>query len=737
MKSESASLLPYAVADAPTSQGSEETLDLGRIFSALRRKALLITAITLAVGAVAGLRAKLSPPEYQARFEILIQPPSGEAQVATAVTGLPPQRNDTLLTLEDQVQILTSPGVLRPVVDQAKAENLAGCSGGDPDDQVPGLSAAASELCYRALRNSLYIELTERRNNVPASRIFRTYIGGKSPQEVQRIADLVAQRFLDHGLESRQRDIQQGIDFLDDKLPDVRGQVDALQMQLEQLRQNNNLITPEARGSQLSDQIGNYENEYLNVRVELEGALNLYQSLERQLTTRPQDQAVSPALSDNARYQALVQELLRLDNEIAAASSLFLDTSPDLQALEEQRQNLLQLLAREGSNTRQELALQIDGLSTRESALRQTLASLNVEVDSLASITRQFTDLERELLIATENLTQLLGRRETLEIEAAQRELPWELITPPTLSTSTSSVPRNAGLGLVLGLLLGTGIALLLDAQKDVLYTPSDLKRITPVPILGIIPHSSLVETGYDEAHLLSLYHVTMPPVGSTGVTALSNGASAPDGLHSFKEAFRSLAANLQRVNAEKAVRSLVISSTDDQILGSTTATYLAWAVAEMGQRVLLIDANFRYPHLHTFLELPNDRGLSNILIGELELSQGIKRSPVEPNLFTLTAGSATSDPVRLLSTHKIKQFIAETEGCFDLVIYDAPAFAEYADAALIAAEASGLALVSHLGMVKSAQLEQALEKLWIAKIPLLGLIAKEYAPKGALLQIR
>jgi polysaccharide biosynthesis transport protein len=67
-------------------------------------------------------------------------------------------------------------------------------------------------------------------------------------------------------------------------------------------------------------------------------------------------------------------------------------------------------------------------------------------------------------------------------------------------------------LGLVLGLLLGIGVALVLDAQKDVIYTPGDLKRITPVPILGIIPHSSVVETGYDEAHLLSLYQVTMPP---------------------------------------------------------------------------------------------------------------------------------------------------------------------------------------------------------------------------------
>ena len=731
MKSESTNLWPPTASDAPPGPASEETLDLGRVFSALGRRALLIAAITLAVGAVAGARAKLSPPSYLANFEILIQPSTGEAQVAVNLTDQLPQRNDSLLTLEDQVKILTSPGVLQPVVDQAQAEDLGGCAS-------VGLSLPmdASERCYQALRQSLTIQLTEVKNNAPASRIFSAQIEGQSPQEVQRMADLVAQRFLDYGLESRQRDIQQGIDFLDSKLPDVRAQVDRLQIQLEQLRKTNNIITPEARGSQLTRQIDTFEAEYLNVLIELEDTLKLYEGLQQQLTQQPPDQAVSPVLSDNSRYQALVQDLLELDNEIAAASTLFLDGSPDLDVLKEQRQNLLRLLAREGRNAQQELSLQIEGLATREAALGQTLAGLNVEVDSLAAIARQFTDLDRDLTIATENLSQLLARRETLEIEAAQRELPWELITPPTLTSSSASLPRNVGLGLVLGLLLGVGVALLLDTQDDVLHSPSDLKRITPVPILGLIPHPEGVERGSDESPLPKLYRPTTAGSNGSTRTALDHGLVPFDGLHGFRESFRSLVANLQRISSEQPVRSLVISAADE-VADATTAAYLAWAAAEMGNRVLLIDADFRFPHLHNCLERPNENGFSNVLAGELDLEQAIMRSPLEPNLFVLTAGSATSDPVRLLSAHKIQPFIAKAEGCFDLVIYDAPPLVEYADASLIAAAASGLALVSHLGTVQSAQLEQALEKIWISKIPLLGLIAKEPAAKRALLPMR
>ena len=553
MKSESTHLWPPTASNAPPSPASEETLDLGRVFSALGRQALLIAAITLAVGAVAGARAKLSPPSYLANFEILIQPSTGEAQVAVNLTGLSPQRNDSLLTLEDQVKILTSPGVLQPVVDQAQAEDLGGCAS-------VGLSLPmdASERCYQALRQSLTIQLTEVKNNAPASRIFNAQIEGQSPQEVQRMADLVAQRFLDYGLESRQRDIQQGIDFLDSKLPDVRAQVDRLQIQLEQLRQTNNIITPEARGSQLTRQIDTFEAEYLKVLVELDGILKLYEGLQQQLTQQPSD-------------------------------------------------------------------------------------------------------------------------------------------------------------------------------QDDVLHSSSDLKRITPVPILGLIPHPEGVERGSDESPLLTLYRPTTAGSNGSSRTALDPGLVPFDGLHGFKESFRSLVANLQRSASEQPVRSLVISAADE-VADATTAAYLAWAAAEMGNRVLLIDADFRFPHLHNCLERPNENGFSNVLAGELDLEQAIMRSPLEPNLFVLTAGSATSDPVRLLSAHKIQPFIAKAEGCFDLVIYDAPPLVEYADASLIAAAASGLALVSHLGTVQSAQLEQALEKIWISKIPLLGLIAKEPAAKRALL---
>ncbi|MBD0337624.1 MAG: capsular biosynthesis protein, partial [Cyanobacteria bacterium Co-bin13] len=596
---------------APTKPDSDAecSLELGRVFAALRRRALLIVGVTVAVAAAAGVRTFLSQPTYVAQFEILIQPSSAELEAISAVAGVPVARDNRTLSLADQTKILTSPDVLAPVVKAIQAEQPEICN------FVELLNRSQDEACYDRIRANLTIRLTETTPQEDQSRIFTASYAGATQKEAERVANLVAQTFLDYGLASRQRDIQQGLDFLGTKLPDVRGQVNQLQGELQTLRQQNNLITPEAQGEQLNDQIRQFRAEYLAVQIELDEAIALFDDLQRQQQQQAQESVASPALSGSQRYQALVQELLRLESQIAEASTLFLENSPDIEALQEQRQNLLDLLAREGLQAQRELVSQIRTLETREEALAGTLAELNVNVDQLAGVSREFTDIDLELKIATENLNRLLERREALQIEAAQRELPWQLITPPVITEKTASLPRNVALGLVLGLLLGIGLALTIDTAKDRLYTPADLKRLTPLPILGLIPHYALPDPAEARQAVPALASGG-PPSRAGG---LSNGSKPSRDWQAFQESFRSLITNIRQVSAETPLRSMVISSAEPQEGKSTVAAYLAQAAAAMGERVLLIDADLRLPYLHEFFGLTNTVGLVNLLTEEFD----------------------------------------------------------------------------------------------------------------------
>ncbi|PSN75691.1 capsular biosynthesis protein, partial [filamentous cyanobacterium CCP4] len=582
---------------------------------------------------------------------------------------------------------------------------------------------------YNLVANQLSVQLIDGKD----SRIFRAVYSAGSEALAQYTASTVADAYLDYGLASRQRDIRQALNFLDEKLPEAQARVEALQNQLQNLRQANNLITPEARGGQLTGQISSFSQDYLAVQIELEETLKLAEDLQNQLDNQPQDAAASPQLSNSQRYQSIVQELLALDGAIAEASTLYLDNSPDMEVLQERRQNLLALLAREGAQAQRELLSSLQVLQSREAALASTLNSLNVDVNELASLSREYTDIERERTIATENLIQLRQKQETLELEAAQQELPWDLITPTTIQVQTESVPNNAVLGGLLGLLLGIGAALLRDSLKDTLHTPKDIKRITPVPILGLVPSYELDDSNFHYGMGTPATDITHTNGDAGAVaTVYTNGTAPPRDFTAFQEAFRSLMANIRRVEAGTPIRSIAISSAEAEEGKSVTATYLAKAAAAMGERVLLVDGNLRFPALHQQLQISNSLGFMDVLTTPEALKRSIQKSPGEPNLYILPAGESAIDPSRALTARHIQQFIAKVAAVFDLVVIDTPSILEYADAQLIAAETSGVVLVSNLGQLKSTSLEQALERLWISNTPVLGIVAREESPRQA-----
>ena len=103
-----------------------------------------------------------------------------------------------------------------------------------------------------------------------------------------------------------------------------------------------------------------------------------------------------------------------------------------MQVLREQRENLVTLLNQQAQQSQQEILNRIRELEFRNQALSEAIQGINTDVDNLSGISRNYTDIQRELQVATENLTQFLAKKAALEIDAAQRELPWEVVTPPS-----------------------------------------------------------------------------------------------------------------------------------------------------------------------------------------------------------------------------------------------------------------------------------------------------------------
>ena len=445
----------------------EGGLNLGQVVGALKRRIPVILGVAMAVTALATLRALSSKPVYQSGFELLTKPVTAESQVISSVPQTLGSKDQQQPPAADKpvdsttLKLLKSPKILTPIVDKLKPT-------------YPTLS-------YAELSTNLVV------TPVPSSTILAVSYQDGDSQKVSAILKLVSEAYLQYSLEERLADVRQGIDFVNAQLPQLQQRVETIQDRLQTFRQQYNLIDPESTGKQLSDQTNTVSQQRLDTQIKLNEARALYTDLQNLLSQS--DNPSSVTLNSNTRYQALLSQVLNVEGEIAKESSLFKEDTPNVQVLEEQKQNLMPLLQREGRRVQEEVASKIRELEYRDRILAEATTQLSQRVKQLSVVSRQYTDIQQELKIATENLNQFLTKREALRIDAGQRKVPWQILTPPGDPVpSAANVKRTAMLGAILGVLLGIGVALLLEKLSSILHTQEEVKEVSKFPVLGTIP---------------------------------------------------------------------------------------------------------------------------------------------------------------------------------------------------------------------------------------------------------
>lgn len=724
----------------------DDDLDLGQLLQVLRRRWVVIGGVALAVSGAIWSWTLTRTPVFQGEFRVLI---ASVEEIDPSQELLRENLNaPKTVDYDTQIEVLKSPALLEPI-----AESL--------QSQYPNINYnnLATNLTVSRLRDTKVLSVNYRHTD---------------PQTIQDVLEEVSSQYLEYSFEQRQANLQQGIQFVDDQLPELRERVQTLQVQLERFRQQYSILDPETRGNEISGLLATVEAQRQQLQAELAQAQSLFQTLQSQLDTTPEDAIADAALSESARYQALLTQIQEVEAEIAVEAARYQPGSPQLLALEERRDNLRPLLEAESArilgdrfiasgdsssayltptalDLNRELikaANNVQMLQARNRTLTRIEGDIKNEFDLVPALARQYTDLQRDLAIATESLNRFLTTRETLQIDAAQNSIPWQLLAPPHLPTTPISpnIPRNLTLGIVAGMLMGAAAALLTEKLDQVYHSPDDLKQAISLPLLGVVPHFPKVEQQTESLKMLARFngngrsdHRVEMGVGDVSDT---NGyrdrtldpLSRHNGENSvqssvFLEAFRSVYTNLKFLATERPIRSLVVSSAVPGEGKSTTALYLARAAAVMGLRVLLVDADLRAPQHHEHLGLPNIRGLSNIIAEGLNVHHAIQPSTLEGNLSVLTAGPKPPDPVKLLSSQRMQSVAATLAESYDLVIYDMPPLLGFADGSILATHTDGMLLVVGLGRTERSALERALDELKISPVSLLGVVANGVKP--------
>jgi non-specific protein-tyrosine kinase len=186
-------------------------------------------------------------------------------------------------------------------------------------------------------------------------------------------------------------------------------------------------------------------------------------------------------------------------------------------------------------------------------------------------------------------------------------------------------------------------------------------------------------------------------------------------------EAYRSLAANVQFAHADRQLQTSGITSPAAGEGKSTTAANLALALAEGGQRVIVVDADLRRPSLHTLFGLDRQAGLADVLLGDL--AQLPLQDTAAPGVRLLASGPTPSNPLKALASRRFDEVLTLARAQADVVLVDTAPAGALADAAVLAPRLDGLLLVISAGRTKRDLARRAREQLERVKANLLGVV--------------
>ncbi|MBW7884355.1 MAG: polysaccharide biosynthesis tyrosine autokinase [Caldilineaceae bacterium] len=316
--------------------------------------------------------------------------------------------------------------------------------------------------------------------------------------------------------------------------------------------------------------------------------------------------------------------------------------------------------------------------------------------EQLQKLETTILDTEEEIVRRGEELAQALSARDIRDIEDDIRALENKItslqanyaallsntgrgaintvnvIDPPVVPTQPVSGDLwvTAALAALIGALLGTAAAYLLEFIDDRIKTVENVHDMTDLPTLGTIP-------------------------------AIANVAAKQRGLVMIAdqqdisaEAFRVLRTNLLFASVDHPLHVLQIASPSPNEGKSLVASNVATAFAQTGKRVVLVDADLRRPSVHRLFGLVNNVGVTSALVGGLETVESTLQKTTVPNLLVMTSGPLPPNPSELLSSQRMQELLARLKGLCDLVVLDSPPVTLVSDTAVLAGSVDGVLLV-------------------------------------------
>jgi polysaccharide biosynthesis transport protein len=707
---------------------TEEYIDLKQYWLILRRRWLPAALVTLSVTGLTALATFLMKPVYEAEGEVLLRK---DASVASSLSS------GTLGALDSLTQ------KTNPVATEAEILKS------EPIVLETIQSLRLTDKNKKPLKREDFLrKLTIK--NAKETDILSILYQSTDPKQAATVVNKVIEIYRTKNLERSRSQATSARKFIETQIPKAERDVKRYEVAIRQFKDKSKIVSLKEEAKVAVEGVGELQKTLTESQGKLADAQARSQSLRNQAGLSPKQGLQVNALSQSPAVQKVLADLQETERALKTALTTLQPGHPQIQDLESKKAGLQEQLKTQMSQvvggasgsitpalgniqagqTQQSLSEsllkveverlgfqnQVDSLQKAQTAYRQR----NALLPRLEQIQRE---LERNLTLAETTYGALRKGLQEFSIAENKNVGNTDIIAPATVPEEPISpkVLLNLAIGTIMGLLLGIGTVLLLEALDNSVKTVKEAQDIFDLTVLGTIPTME----GSEKVNVKSLER-TRPqlPVRDEPRSAVS-------------EAYRMLQANLKFLSSDNPPRVITMTSSVPQEGKSTTTANLALVLAEMGHRVLLVDADLRRPSQHQIWELPNSVGLTNILVEPGKWS-GSVRSENE-HLDIITAGVIPPNPVRLLDSQRMAHLIGEWRELYDFVLIDAPPLAVASDALLVAQMTDGLLMVARPGVLNSASAETAKaalakvsgEETGSKRVTILGLVMNGVIPEN------